>query len=201
MSKREELETRIKEQRVLEATKKGLIGASGKIGTVLRMLGSDIIYHGEDYGASFLEPNEDRPEPRNAIDMLSYIPTMDTESNSRPVGEEWNEVGESYAVSTRKIGMHFDGLSRSMHMEIKYNEETSELSLTYKGYLAYREVMGDLEVYIPNEEWEGWVEKLWTLSRDKQRKQKEEEFKKRTEDAEEAKNTWLESLMKRWGRI
>ena len=57
--------------------------------------------------------------------------------------------------------MHFDGLSRSMHMEIKYSEETSELSLTHRGYLVYKEVMGDLEVYVPNEEWESWIEKLW----------------------------------------
>lgn len=200
MSKREDLELRIKEQRVLEANKKGLMGASGKIGTTLRMLGSDIIYHGEDYGVSFLHSDEDKEEPKNAKEMLSYMPTMDAESNERPTGEEWSEIGEIRNVTTRKIGMHFDGLSRGMHMEIKYNEEKSELSVTHKGYLVYKEVMGDLEVYVPGE-WEGWVERLWSLSREKQRKQKEEEFKEKAEKANEAKSDWLEYLIRRWGRI
>lgn len=85
-------------------------------------------------------------------------------------------------------------------MEIKYNEEKSELSVTHKGYLVYKEVMGDLEVYVPGE-WEGWVERLWSLSREKQRKQKEEEFKEKAEKANEAKSDWLEYLIRRWGRI
>ena len=200
MSKREELESKIKEQRVLEANKKGLLGASGKIGTTLRMLGSDMIHHGEDYGASFLRPDEHKEEPRNANEMLAYMPTMDAEANERPTGEEWSEIGEVRNVTTRKIGMHFDGLSRGMHMEIKYDEEKSELSVTHKGYLVYKEVMGDLEVYVPGE-WENWIDRLWALSRDKQRKQKEEEFKEKAEKAKEAKDDWLDYLMRRWGRI
>lgn len=202
MSKREDLESKIREQRVLEATKKGLVGASGKIGTVLRMLGSDIVRHDEESGAAaFLDMEDDRLEPRSVGELLSYIPTMDDEENQRPEGQEWGEIGETHLVSTRKIGMHFDGLSRGMHMEIKYDEERSELALSYRGYPAYREVMGDIEIYIPDAEWEGWIEKLWILSRDMQRRQKEEEFKKKTEETTKAKDTWLESLMKKWGKI
>lgn len=202
MSKREELEIRIKEQRVLEANKKGLIGSAGKIGTVLRMMGSEIVYQGEEsVGADFLNHDEERLEPRDSKELLSYLPTMDVDGVTRPEGKEWGEIGDANPTRTRKIGMHFDGLGRGMHMEIKYDDERSELTLTHKGYLVYKEVMGDIEAYVPNEEWEGWVDSLWSVAKNVQRKRKEEEFKKNTEEADQAKNSWLESLMRRWGRI
>lgn len=163
-------------------------------------MGSDIIHHSQE-ADSFLYPEEFVEEPRNPEELMSYLPTMDSESNPRPEGKEWGQVGDVYPVSTRRIGMHFDGLGRGMHMEIKYDDEKSELSLTHKGYLVYRETMGDIDTYIPHEEWEGWVDKLWSLSRGIQRKRKEEEFKKKNEETEDMKESWLESLMKRWGKI
>lgn len=199
MSKREDLEARIKEQRVLEANKKGLVGFSGKIGSVLKAFGSEIVSHESESIVPLFE--EIPEEPRNAKELMSYIPTVDVEGSSRPDTAEWGEAGETHFASTRKIGMHFDGLSRGMHMEIKYDDEKSELSLTYKGYLAYRETMGDLDVYVPNEEWEGWIERLWSLSKKIQRQNKELEFKKKAEEADRAKEEWWVSLRKRWGII
>ena len=195
MSKREELEARIREQRVLEATKKGLVGFSGKIGTVLKSLGEEII--AQDFSMDFPEDMN----PTNASELMSGIPTIEIDESVRPEGQEWGETGESYHSSARSIGLHFDGLSRGMHMEIKYDEERSELSLTYKGYTAYRECMGEIETYVPNEEWEGWIERLWSVSKKIQREQKEKDFKNRAIQAERTKQDWLDSLMKRWGRI
>jgi len=176
------------------------VGISGKIGTILRTLGSDIIHHSQDENL-LLYPEEFVSEPKTAEELMSYLPTIDSEFNPRPEGKEWGEIGEIYPTNTRRIGMHFDGLGRGMHMEIKYDDEKSELSLTHKGYLVYRETMGDIDTYIPHDEWEGWVEKLWVLSRGIQRKQKEEEFKKKNEETDEIKESWLNSLMKKWGKV
>lgn len=200
MSKREELEARIREQRTLEANKKGLVGASGKIGVVLRMLGQDIIAQSQNEGFSVL-PEEEPQEPKNNSEFMSRIPIMDVDGVSRPDSEEWAEMGEANFSYTRKVGMHFDGLGRGMHMEIQYDEERSELSLLYKGYLAYREVMGEIDTYVPNEEWEGWVERLYRLSKDIQRRGKEAEFKENAERAEKEKASWWRSMLARWGEF
>lgn len=198
MSKREELEARIKEQRTLEANKKGFVGASGKIGVVLRMLGQEIIAQSMDEGLALL-PEEEPQEPRSSSEFMKMMPIMDVDGVSRPDSEEWAEMGEASFSYTRKVGMHFDGLGRGMHLEIQYDEERSELSLLYKGYLAYREVMGEIDTYVPNEEWEGWVERLYRLSKEIQRKGKEQEFKNSAERAEREKATWWESMLRRWG--
>jgi hypothetical protein len=200
LSKREELEARIKEQRTLEANKKGFVGAAGKIGTVLRMLGQDIVAQYDDVGFGYL-PEDEPEEPKNASEFMRRIPTMEIEGSPRPGSPEWSEAGEANFSYTRRIGMHFDGLGRGMHLEIQYSEEKSELSLTYKGYLAYRETMGEIDTYVPNEEWEGWVERLYRTSREIQRKEKEEEFKNKAEEAEKEKKTWWESMLKRWGNF
>ena len=50
MSKPEELEQRIREQRIIEANKKGLVGQNGKIGMVLKMMGNPIIAQTEGGG-------------------------------------------------------------------------------------------------------------------------------------------------------
>lgn len=200
MSKREELEARIREQRTLEANKKGLVGASGKIGVVLRMLGQDVIAQSMDEGF-LLAPEEEPQEPRNSSEFMRRIPVMDLDGVSRPDSEEWAEMGEAEFSYTRKVGMHFDGLGRGMHMEIQYDEEKSELSLFYRGYLAYREVMGEIDTYVPNEEWEGWLDRLHRLSKDIQRRQKEQEFKENAERAEKEKSTWWDSMLARWGKF
>ena len=55
MSKQEEIEEKIREQRTIEANKKGLIGQNGKIGMVLRMLGHPIIAQYE--GGTYVDTN------------------------------------------------------------------------------------------------------------------------------------------------
>lgn len=197
MSKKEEIELKIKEQRIVEANKKGLVGFSGKIGTIVKILGSEITYQSFDHEV-FENQNKD---PKNSSELMSSIPTMEMDEVLRPEGEEWGEIGETYFSYTRKIGLYFDGLSRGMHMEIKYYEETSELSLTYKGYLAYREVMGEIETYIPDTQWENWVESLFRLSKKIQRERKEIEFKNKTLISQKIKENWINNLIKKWGNI
>jgi hypothetical protein len=190
MAQREELEARIKEQRLAEATKKGLTGPTGKIGVVLRMLGGPIVSQTED--ASYL--NLDGEEEDGGI------PVMDVEGARRPEGPEWSDderIATHYGI--HEIGRHFDGLGRGMHMEIFYKDESSEMSLYHRGFLAYREVQGDLQCYVPSDEWEGWISSLFKVAKKRQREQKEREFEERVKESERTKLSWLREMASRWG--
>ena len=190
MGQREELEARIKERRLAEATKKGLTGATGKIGVVLRALGSPIVSQAED--ASYIDL-EGREEERG-------IPVMDIEGVQRPTGPEWSDP-DSFAThhSVHEIGRHFDGLGRGMHMEILYKDESSEMSVYHRGYLVYKEAQGDLQCYVPSDEWEGWISSLFKVAKKAQREEKEREFQERVDEAARAKKSWLAEIASRWG--
>lgn len=196
MAQREELEARIKEQRLAEATKKGLVGMSGKIGTVLRTLGGPIVAQTE--GVTYLDTEgrgDEEPEG-GAVDM----PVMYMDGVSRPEGAEWAEPSSSPTpFGIHRIGWHFDGLKHGMHMEIIYKDESSEMSLYCRGYLVYREVQGDLVCYVPSEDWEGWVASLFKLAKKAQREEKEREFQSKIREAERGKRSWLSDLASRWG--
>lgn len=200
----EELEEKIKEQRTIEANKKGLAGQTGKIGTVLRIFGSPIIAQSE--GGTYLDTGymdywyeQYDEEIRDNLDLLKTIPVMDMNTNDRPQGKEWSETKEPVSFGIQQIGWHFDGLSRGMHMEIKYDELNSELSLTYKGYMAYKESKGEILSYVPNKEWEEWIGSLYEKAKEKQRKLKEEEFENKILENEKNKTDWWRKMISKWG--
>lgn len=191
MAQKEELEARIREQRLAEANKKGLMGASGKIGTVLKAMGSPIVGQIQE-----LPPLVEWEE----VDQRNELPTLDMEGIERPSGPEWSEYsGHLEPFSTYKMGMHFDGLSRGMHLEIIYKDETSEISVYHKGFLVYRETQGELECYIPSEEWEEWMARLFKIAKKIQRENKESEFKLAMEEAKKNKASWLSDIASKWG--
>ena len=76
---------------------------------------------------------------------------------------------------------------------------SSELILYYKGYVAYREIKGELLGYSPNEEWEKWINHLYKISKDKLRKIKEEEFEETIKQNEKNKINWWNSIKEKWG--
>jgi hypothetical protein len=191
MVQREELEAKIREKRLAEATKKGLTGAAGKIGTVLRMMGETIT------GQSDMALGSN---PRGAEEESNDMPVMYMDGVERPTGREWADL-ESPLVDfgTYEIGRHFDGLGRGMHMEIFYKEDSSEMSVYYRGHLVYRESQGELVCYIPNEEWEGWISSLFKVAKKAQREEKEVEFQSKVKEAERSKQSWLRDIASRWG--
>ena len=205
MSKQEDLEERIREQRTVEANRKGLVGHGGKIGVVLKVLGQPIV--GQSEGGIYVDTNKledwdrDYSEPRNALEMMRKIPIMDTGGHDRPSTDEWSEMDDPIAYGTRTIGWHFDGLGRGMHLEIMYDDATTEFTVTYKGYQVYREVKGELSAYIPHPEWEGWIDQLFKKAREAPRGMKEEEFKEQIKAADRSKENWLREIASRWGII
>lgn len=205
MSKQEEIEERIREQRTVEANRKGLVGHGGKIGVVLKVFGQPIVAQSE--GGIYVDTHKleewDKfdSEPRNAVEMMKKIPVMDTGSHERPSSDEWSEMDDPISYGTRTVGWHFDGLGRGMHLEIKYEESTTEFTVTYKGYQVYKEVKGELIAYIPHAEWEGWIDMLFKKAREIQRVMKEKEFEEQMRAAEKSKENWLREIASRWGII
>ena len=208
MSKAEEIEEKIRERRILEATKKGLMGQNGKIGIILKILGEPIVKQNE--GGYYVDSNHidlegyenlDKSiyELDNSIDLLKSIPVMGLEATERPNSQEWTEISDPIYYGLDTIGFYFEGLGRGMHLEIKYDELISELVVLYKGYVVYKETKGELLSYNPIEEWEKWIESLYKIAKEKQRKVKEKEFEESIKSNEKEKDFWWEKIKNRWG--
>jgi hypothetical protein len=209
LSKTEEFEEKIREQRILEATKKGLMGQNGKIGIILKTLGQPIVSQSE--GGYHIDSNyidldgfsnhrKSLEDISDSKELMRNIPIMDVENSIRPDSAEWDsEMPDARFYGTDTIGLHFDGLNRGMHLEIKYDENSSELVVYHKGYLVYKEIKGELLAYAPNEEWEKWIESLSKKAKEEQRKIKEEEFEHSIKENERQKMLWWEKIKDRWG--
>jgi hypothetical protein len=206
MKKIEEIEEKIKEERLLEATKKGFYGQNGKIIFILKMLGEPIIsqnqggiYSDFTYLPDPYEEESNLNDVTSENEFLQEIPVMNLEGIERPNSSEWSDLNDGEYTSIVKIGHHFCGLNRGMHMEIKYDDSTTELYLTYKGYLVYKEIKGELLCYVPIQEWEDNVEKLYKISKEKLRQYKEKEFEQSIKEVEKNKQSWFNSMKKKWG--
>ena len=206
MKRIEEIEEKIKEERLIEATKKGLYGQNGKVIFVLKILGLPVIsqnegglYSDSTYLDDPYELENEIENSSNKTEFMQNLPVVDLENNSRPEGSEWSELKDGDPASITRIGYHFCGLSRGMHLEIIYKENTTELSVIYKGYMVYKEIKGELLSYVPHAEWENWVDKLFKSARERSRQLKEQEFQKEIKVSESQKQSWLDSMKKRWG--
>lgn len=207
MSKSDDIEEKIKEKRTLEANQKGLMGKNGKVGTILKILGQPIINQSE--GGTFIDSNyidleandyKNLEDYSNSTELMRNIPIMDCNSNDRPSSDEWDQnMPDPQNFSTTTIGMHFDGLSRGLHLEIKYDEYESELVVYYKGYIVYKEIKGELINYVPLEEWHNHIEHLYKISKEKQRKIKEIEFEQQIKQNENRKQLWWNKIKEQWG--
>lgn len=134
----------IKLRRTNEAILRDYLGPSGKLGTILKYLGTPIIRQGSAlHSERYLDdPYEGSQE--------GVIPTFD-ESNS------YVEDGRERPYT----GYLFDGLSRGMHLEIKYMSQEKKLVVDYKGYNVYTEIAGDLYKFAPFKEWEDLITVLY----------------------------------------
>ncbi len=210
-----EKEKRIKEQRSIEAIKKNMMGAGGKLGIVVKYLGQPIIEHSRDGGVFHSKrylpdpyelPNENNDEwglqPGTSEEIQSQLPYMDMPSVlGEPEGGSWrNERNYTRTpVGIRNVGWHFDGLNHGMHLEIWYREDRKELTAYYKGYIVYKEVTSELETYTPFDEWEDKIDSLYTVARRKDQKTTKQEKATRREKAQKNKENWLQRMRKKWG--
>ena len=184
-----ELARRIKEQRLIDATQKGLTGLDGKIGTILKGMGEPIIVH-----------EGGRHEELFGIIMPTFTSTP-MEDPYALDGEDQNELPEFDETEPVQIGWIFDGLSRGVHMEIKYMMDTKELTLTYKGYLVYAEEAGELKCYVPHKEWEEKIEQLLVSARPMAVAKHKDIAHEEKEKDKRDKLSFLEKLKSLWGKF
>jgi hypothetical protein len=180
----------IREKRTIEATKKNLMGPSGKFGIILQAFGTPIIRQGTSFlDSSFLS------DPFEDYTNIEYASTASGQQGPVIYRDEilMSDIDNSY-----NEGLLFDGLSRGMHIEITYWHHSSKLQVYYKGYLVYLEMAGELEAYAPTEEWENLIEKLVKISKERIKlikKQEEEEIEKKIQ---ENKKSFVEKIKRKW---
>lgn len=166
-------EKAIQEQRINLATRNNIMGSAGKLGIISKWLGSPII---RQRGGLFdVNPFENQ---------YAY---------------KEDGIHTAYDDNLQLEGYVFDGLSKGMHLEIKYCEVTNKLTADYKGYRVYTEVAGDLYSYAPFEEWEKMVDKLYKQALERQRKHKEKNEGRLIEEAQKEKLNFLQRLRLIWG--
>lgn len=181
----------LREKRTIEATKKSLTGSSGKLGVIAQTLGHKIVQQGSSlYDVNFLDdPYED--------DVDTEYETMVSEQNG-PVAYR-DEILNAHDQGNEEIGWVFDGLSRGMHLEIKYFYQGQRLECSYKGYLVFKEVGGELFAYAPFPEWENLIERLYKNAKTKSNEIKEQMMQELTQKIQKDKQSFWQKLRFRWG--
>ena len=186
-------ERAVKEKRTIEATKKNLMGPAGKLGKIVKILGHPIVRQGGGYcDISYLEdPYEDFKEEEYGTTASGQRgPFIGTDSDELP------EMDDDYVYLE---GYAFDGLSRGMHIEVQYFKDNQKLTVTYKGYLVYKEVAGELESYAPFIEWEQMVDRLYTSAKSNEKGFKEAQELQIAQQVSDTKDTFWKRLRMRWG--
>lgn len=164
----------IREQRTIEAMKKGFMGWEGKICRVARSLGEPIMMQG---GSNYSQTFMDDPWELEEEEIL----TMDDDETSHHVG--W----------------HFDGMRRGLNMEILWKEDHRELKAYYHSVLVYREIGGELDGYIPHEEWEAKIAELYEQAKKKERIDKREKSVIIGNEAKRRQEEFLDQMKRKWG--
>lgn len=172
-------EEKIKNIRVVEASTKGYMGQSGKLLSICRIIGRPTHRQYED--------DSNGAMGSRYVDLTGF---------EEEVEEEGLPVMHG---SSSLVGYIFQGQSRGMPIEIKYTEETNKITVYFKHILVYEEEENDLLCYVPSEEWEKRIERLYeectpVLEEEKKTKKKEVKIMQ-----EQVKMGLLERLKKTWG--
>lgn len=170
-----DIEDRIREQRTNEAIHKNLVGFEGKLFLIAKILGYPITKQSDEQTIletdDFWNINEDE------------IPTFDDN------------------VSFHDIGYFYDGLSSANRIEIICKEHEGTIKVTYKGFVCYEEESGLLLKYVPNQEWEDIVERLYKVVEERIKAKYEEYKAEQKVNIHKAEKEELERLRKKWGDI
>jgi hypothetical protein len=165
----------IREARTTEAMKKGYMGLEGKLAVIAKFLGDPIIQQGgKHFDQTFLEDFYELPD-ENEI-------------------QEMSEDESSY-----EIGLQFDGLSRGFNLTISVMNYLREITCRYHGQIVYREISGELEGFVPSEEWEKNINDLYNSAKKIEKNRKPIEKAKFIEEAEKRKIKIIDYLKSKWG--
>ena len=169
----------IRDQRTIEATKKGLMSGTGKLGTIARVLGDRVAGKYGHSGGTF-------------ENLFSFEQSfMDGDDEDLPPGQLPTGV-----EGMRANAYLFNGYSRGYHLEIKY--DNPELWVLWKGEIVYHEMAGELAAFCPGE-WEEVTDRLAAPAR-KQEGQVIEAYDERNEiSGQRKKEAFLDEMKRKWG--
>lgn len=165
-------EKAIQEQRTNQAIRENYMGSAGKIGMIAKWMGSEII------------------SETGGLYDVNYLPQSEEDTDGLPVAEDTYLSLEGYV---------FDGLSRGMHLEIRYINKESKLTVDYRGYRVYTEIAGDIAAFAPFPEWMDMIEKLYKIAVEKQKKKFADCEEEDVIEIKKQQATWLQKLRMRWG--
>lgn len=171
----------IREQRTVEAVRKGLMSGEGKLACIARIFG-DRVYgnHGGGRRATFHE----------------FENLMGLEQNFMDGDElEEGEIPTADAGMTANAHL-FNGYSRGLHMEIKF--DGPEIWVRWKGEIVYHELGGELGAYCPGD-WEMEVDKLAVAARKKEYEYINLADQRDTAVGERMKAAFLAEMKRKWG--
>lgn len=186
-------EKAVREKRTIEATKKNFMGPSGKLGTIVQVLGHQIIRQGT--GIMDVTYLDDPYEDHTDAEFENTISGQD----GPQMYQETPELPEISDDIVFHEGFVFDGLSRGLHIEIKYWMRNQKLEVTYKGYQVYKEIGGELFAYAPFDDWEDMITRLYKVAKPRSKELKEQREVEIGEKIQKKKNTFWERLRTRWG--
>jgi hypothetical protein len=198
-----EKEKIIREQRIIEATRKGLMGLDGKLGCILRYLGKPIMTEGgglfeSNEGESFHDHLFEDDEEKSDGEWIEGGDNEVDDAGWRGTSQEFAGIKKAYDDDGgSQIGWHFDGLSRGMHLEIKYIEH--DLTVTWQGHQVYQENSGQLEMYVPRPEWEHCINKLYPVAKKLENEARKFENEYVKVESQKRKLGFLDTLRRLWG--
>jgi hypothetical protein len=187
-----EKENLIKEQRLIEATRKNLTGLEGKLGVILKYLGEPVIAEGSSCYEAY--PLADMYELPNDDDM----PTADMDTAKSELGQicsclKWGVNMEIMYLKFSKVPFKVN------EYYTKWIEKEKVLSVTYKGYVVYREIEGDLNCYLPDDEWEFHIDRIYESCKKIRKDVKKDFDEMRKEENKKDKLNFLARLRETWG--
>lgn len=167
-------ERMLRERRLIQATQNNIMGSAGKLGIIAKWLGTPIIRQGSGlFDTNYLENYYDLPD-----------------NESLPMTDDAFIANEGWV---------FDGLSRGMHLEIKYTHSDKKLTVDYKGYRVYTEIAGELDSYAPFSDWELLIERLYKRAMEKKKANEEVEKEMEQKSMMDNAKEFLQGLRLRWG--
>lgn len=191
-------ENLVKEKRLILATTKNLTGLEGKIGQILKYMGDPVISQASGFY-----------EQANWNDMYPYLNVYDMPNNEDLPTEDMDtnliEIGRTLSALKWGINMELSYL-RESRIPVKRTELYTEwvdaqkvMSVTYKGYVVYREISGDLESYLPDDEWETALDRIYEACKKIKKQSKIDKDVERTEEIRNDKLGLIARLRERWG--
>lgn len=181
----------IREKRTIEATHKNLMGISGKIGVIVKTLGAPIVRQSTGIAdISYLD------DPYDDFTESDFETTASGQQGPEMWRDEIKDMGDDFPTEE---GYIFDGLSRGMHLEIKFWHQNQKLEVSYKGYEVFKETAGELYAYAPFDEWEDLISRLYKVAKEESKKQRNYEEAEIGKAIEEKKETFWRRIGRRWG--